>query len=92
MYYTFEFWFYNPVEHLRDGTSFCAKDAKEAVELFEMFCKENGFDATDTDYTCEVVYDQGDAEWYGEEYCRPEDVESGKFTGQLMKVRQKCIY
>ena len=75
MYYTFEFWFYNPDEDLRDGTTFCAEDRGEAIALFNEFCKENGFNAADTYYTCEAIYDQGDAEWYGEEYCTPEDVE-----------------
>lgn len=75
MYYTFEFWFYNPVECIQDGTTFCAKNREEAIELFVEFCKENGFDITITEYTCEAIYDQGYAEWYGKEYCRPEDVE-----------------
>lgn len=73
MIYTYEFDFYvlDPdveKETEWDATQFCAETEEEAEDLFRDFCEENGFDWDNVYYSVEPVYDEDDAEEYGNEY------------------------
>lgn len=64
---TYEFrWLYKGTDE-EDSTQFCAGTKKEAMELFEVFVKENN----NFEYeglTCEVVYCHEDKLEYGSAY------------------------
>ena len=67
MMYTFLFTFINPITGKEDQTEYCAETDKEAVEGFQDFCSDEGFDSV-PDYYMEIIYSHDDADYYGDEY------------------------
>lgn len=72
MMYTFLFTFINPITGKEDQTEYCAETDKEAVEGFQDFCSDEGFDSV-PDYYMEIIYSHDDADYYGMDYGYPDE-------------------
>ena len=83
MMYTFLFTFINPNTGKEDQTEYCAETDKEAVEGFQDFCSDEGFD-TVPDYDMEIIYNHDDADYYGMDYGYPDEYPN--------KECSTCIY
>lgn len=72
--FTFQFTFVNPETNARDETQFCASSQMEAISLFTTWCQlDMHFKTVPTPSNIEVVYNQSDADEYGNNYGKPEE-------------------
>lgn len=70
---TYEFTWVNAYEK-EDSTQFCAMTDIEATFLFVSFCEENDIDIL-RDENFKIVWNDEDAEYYGEDYITKEEFE-----------------
>lgn len=72
--FTFQFSFVNPKTNKNDETQFCAETQLEAINLFSDWClsdeKMSNVPKIDS---INIVYNQADADEYGDEYGTPEE-------------------
>lgn len=72
--FTFRFHFMNPNSGFDDATEFCAETQAEAERLFEMWAiNDEHMSYVPSVNEIERVYQQDDADEYGENYGRPEE-------------------
>ena len=70
---TYEFEWVN-IDEKEDSTQFCAMKDIEATFLFVSFCEENNIDIL-RDENFKIVWNDEDAEYYGEDYITKEEFE-----------------
>lgn len=72
--YTFEFHFINPDTNKNDQTQFCAATQLEAITLYQTWCQcDAKFKFIPEPTSIDIVFNQDDADEYGDDYGKPED-------------------